>query len=66
VSTSPAPVLIIMVSVFSQPGVRFITLTGISMIIALTVGAFIVHMLLVPAMTAQDPVPGSAGVSPVM
>ncbi len=59
VSTRLALVLIVMVGVFSAPGGRFIKLTGIGMI----VGAFIVGVLLVPAMTAQDSVPGSAGES---
>ncbi len=55
--TRLALVLIVMVDVFSAPGGRFIKLTGIGMI----VGAFIAGMLLVPAMTAQDSVPGLAG-----
>jgi RND superfamily putative drug exporter len=59
VITSLALVLIVMVGVFSAPGGRFIKLTGIGMI----VGAFIAGVLLVPVMTAQDSVPGSAGES---
>ena len=64
-SSSLALILIVMVGVFSVPDVRFIKLTGIGVIIALIVGAFIVGVLLVPAMTAQDSFPGAAGVSPV-
>jgi len=41
-----------------RAGVRFIKLTGIG---ALIVGAFIVRVLLVPATTAQNSVPGLAG-----
>ena len=47
-------VLIIMVGAFSVPGVRFIKLTGIGMIIALIMGAFVMRVLLVAVRTAQE------------
>jgi hypothetical protein len=47
VSTSLVLVLIMMVGVFSVPGDRFIMLTGIGLIIARIVGAFIVRKLLI-------------------
>ncbi len=66
VSTSLALVLIVMVGVFSVPGVRFIKLTGIGMIIALIVGAFVIRVLLIAVRTAQDSVPPVGWVVPAM
>jgi hypothetical protein len=43
------------------PGVSFIKLTAIGIIIALIVGAFVVRVLLVALRTAQDSVSRSAG-----
>ena len=48
VITRPTLVPIVMVGAFSAPGGRFIKLTGIGMIIALIMGAFVARVLLRP------------------